>query len=103
MTYREHPKSGMIKIDSCNVNFLKDEFPSMGEIKKDLEPYELQQDLQPSLDKGENLNACQVIKNGEPPLPKRNGRDLSTQGNEVCPQSPTPEENPPEKAKSPRA
>ena len=50
--YREHPHGGMTEIASRNVDFLEDEFPSIGEIKKDLELYELQQDLQPSLGEG---------------------------------------------------
>jgi len=65
----------MMEIDFYNVDFLEDEFPSIGEIKKDLKLYELQQDLQPSLSK-EDLNSHQVTENGEPPLPKRNG-DIS--------------------------
>ena len=43
------------------------------------------------------------IEDGEPPLPQRNGGDISTQENEICPQSPTPEENQPVNAKSPHA
>ena len=40
--YREHPNGGVTEIESHNVDFLEDEFPSVGEIKKDLELYELQ-------------------------------------------------------------
>ena len=40
--YREHPNGGMTEIESRNVDFLEDEFPSVGEIKKDLDLYELQ-------------------------------------------------------------
>jgi len=40
--YGEHPNGGMTKIKSRNVDFLENEFPSIGEIKKDLELYELQ-------------------------------------------------------------
>jgi len=29
----EHPNGGMIEVDSHNINFLEDEFPSIGEIK----------------------------------------------------------------------
>ena len=47
----------MTEIDSCNVNFLEDECPTIGEIKKDVELYELQQDIQSSFDEGENLNS----------------------------------------------
>ena len=37
LMYREHPNGGMTEIESRNVHFLEDEFPSIGEIKKDLE------------------------------------------------------------------
>jgi len=40
--FEEHPNGGMTEIDSCNVEFLWDEFPSIGEIKNDLNLYELQ-------------------------------------------------------------
>jgi len=39
--YGEHPNGGMTKVDSRNVDFLKDEFLSIGEIKTDLALYEL--------------------------------------------------------------
>ena len=39
--YREHPHGGMTEIESRNVDFLEDEFPSIGEIKKDFKLYEL--------------------------------------------------------------
>ena len=51
--------------------------------------YELQQDLQPSLGVGEDLNSRQVIENGEP-----------VQGNEVGLHIPTPVENQPEDVES---
>jgi len=41
--YGEDPNDDMREIESPNVDFFKDEFPSIGEIKKDLELYELQQ------------------------------------------------------------
>ena len=47
----------MIEINSRNDDFLEDEFPNIGEIKKDLELYHLQQDLQSSLDEGEDLSS----------------------------------------------
>ena len=50
--HRELPNGDMIEMDSCNFDFLEDGFPSISEIKKDLELYELQQDLQPSLGEG---------------------------------------------------
>ena len=42
MLYEEHPNGSMIEIDFCNVDFLEDEFLSMGAIKKDIKLYELQ-------------------------------------------------------------
>ena len=39
--YREHPDGGMKEIDSKNVNFLENEFPSIGEVKRDSQLYEL--------------------------------------------------------------
>jgi len=39
--YREHPNGGMTEIESRNVDFLEDEFSSIGELKKNLELYEL--------------------------------------------------------------
>ena len=42
VTYWEHPNDGMTEIDFCNVNLLEDECPTIGEIKKDVELYELQ-------------------------------------------------------------
>ena len=41
----EHPNGGMIEINSCNVDFIEDEFPIIGEIKKDVKLFELQQDI----------------------------------------------------------
>ena len=64
--YGEHPNGGTTEIESRNVNFLEDEFPSVCDFKKDLELYELQQDLQPSLGEGEDLNSRQVTNDGEP-------------------------------------
>ena len=90
--YWEHPNGGMTEIESRNVDFLDDEFPSVGEIKKDLELYELQQDLQPFLGEREDLSFRQVTEDGEP-----------VQGNEVHPHLPTPMENHPENVESPHA
>ena len=58
--YGEHPNDGMEEVDSRNVDFLEDEFPSIGEVKKDSQLYELQQDL--SLGEGEDLYTNCVIK-----------------------------------------
>jgi len=40
--YGEYSNGGMTKMNSHNVNFFEDEFPSIGEIKKDTELCELQ-------------------------------------------------------------
>ena len=82
----------MTKIESRNVDFLEDEFPSTGEIEKDLELYDLEQDLQQPLDEGEDLNSHQVTKDGEP-----------VQGNEVRLHIPTLIKNQPEYVESPHA
>ena len=50
--FGEHPDGGMTEVDSYNVDFLKDEFLSIDEIKQDLQPYELQLDTELSLGKG---------------------------------------------------
>ena len=82
----------MTEIESHNVDFLEGKFPSIGEIIKDLKLYKLQQDLQPSLGKGEDLNSRQDTENGEP-----------VQGNEVHLHIPTPVENQLEDVESPHA
>ena len=58
--YREHPNGGMKEVDSRNVDFLEDEFPSLGEVKKDSQLYELQQDL--TLGEGEDLYTNRVTE-----------------------------------------
>ena len=73
--YGEHPNGGMTEIDSRNVDFLEDECPTIGEVKKDVELFELQQDILPSFDKWENLDSNQVIENCMPPLSERNVGD----------------------------
>ncbi len=42
--YGEHPDGGMTEVLSRDVEFIENEFPSIGEIKKDLQLYELQED-----------------------------------------------------------
>ena len=32
--YDEHPNGGIMEIDSHNIEFLEDEFPSIGKIKR---------------------------------------------------------------------
>jgi len=58
--HREHPNGGMTKIDSRNVDFLEDEFPSSGEIKSHLMLYELPLDDQLSHGEGKNMNTHRV-------------------------------------------
>ena len=53
--YGKHPNSGMMEVDSCNITFLEDEFPSVGEVKEDLELYELQLDNEIYLGDRENF------------------------------------------------
>jgi len=93
--YGEHPDGGMTEINSHKVDFLEDEFPTIGEIKKDVELFELQIDIQPPFGERENLDSNQVIEHGMPPLSERNGRNLSTQENEICHQSPIHKESQP--------
>ena len=54
--YGEHPNGGVTEVDSHNVEFLEDEFPSIGEIKQDKALYELPPNDQLSLSEGEDLN-----------------------------------------------
>jgi len=44
--YGEHPNGGTMEVNSRNVDFLKDEFLSIGEIKNDLALCELPLDDQ---------------------------------------------------------
>ena len=60
--YGEHPNGGMIKVDSRNVEFLKDEFPSIGEIKQDTILYKLPLDDQLPHSEGEDLKTHLVTK-----------------------------------------
>ena len=54
--FDEYPNGGITEVNSPNVNVLKDEFPSVDEIKQDLLNSEL------SLDDGEIMNPYQVTK-----------------------------------------
>jgi len=83
--YGEHPNGGMIEINSHNINFLEDEFPTIGEVRKDVELFELQQNIQPSFSEGENMNFNKLTENGMHPLLEGNEGDLSTQENEIHP------------------
>ena len=51
----EHPNGGMAEIDFRNVEFLGYEFPTIDEIKQDLQLCESQLDPELSLGEGENV------------------------------------------------
>jgi len=91
--YGEHSNDSMAEIDSCSLDFLEDEFPTIGEIKKDVQLFELQPDIQPSFGKGENLNSNEVIEDGTSPLFDLNAGELSAQENKIRFQSPIHEES----------
>ena len=93
--YGKHTNGGMTEIDSHNVDFLEDEFPTISEVKKDVELFELQQNIQPSFSEGENLDSNQVIEDGMPPLSKGDREDLSAQENVIRPRFPIHEESQP--------
>ena len=69
--FGEHPNGSMTEIDSRNVEFLDDEFPSINKIKKDLAFYELQQDDPISRGEEKNLNTHRVTKGRILPLFRR--------------------------------
>jgi len=60
--FDEHPNGRMTEVDSRNVDFLEDEFPTIGEIKQDLQLYELQLDTLLSLGEGKSVIPQQAIK-----------------------------------------
>ena len=60
--YGEHHTGGMTEVDSCNVEFLEDEFPSIGEIKNDLALFELPLDDQLSLSEREDVNTHRITE-----------------------------------------
>jgi len=53
----------MKDIGSHNIQSCENEFPNVGEIKKDLELCGLQQDIQLSLAEGENFHTHHVTEN----------------------------------------
>jgi len=66
--YGEHRNGGLTEVDSRNVEFLEDEFPSIGEIKQDMTLYELPPNDRLSLSEGEDLNTLCVTEDSTPPL-----------------------------------
>ena len=61
--YGEHPGGGMKEIDFRNVDFLEDEFPTIGEVKQDLQLYELQPNL--PLGEGEDMYTNRITEDRE--------------------------------------
>lgn len=41
--FSEHHNGGMAKMESLDVDLLESDFSRMGEVKRDLEPYELEE------------------------------------------------------------
>jgi len=76
--YSEHPNGGMIEMNSHNIKFLEDEFPSIGEIKQDMTLYELPPNDRLSLSEGEDLNTHHVTEDSPLLLFERNDELLVT-------------------------
>jgi len=60
--FGEHQNGRMTEIDSSNVVFFEDEFPSVGEINQDLQLYELRLNPGLSLGKGGNVVPQQLTE-----------------------------------------
>jgi len=89
--YGEHLNGGMKEVDSKLVDFLEDEFPSIGEVKKDSPLYELRQEV--SLGEGEDLYTNRITEDDRLfPIDRDNG-SVSTVPIEVelSAQDPQPE------------
>ena len=73
--YGEHSDGGMTKIESRDVNFIEDDFPSISEAKQDLQLYELQEldGIIPSLGEGGESQL-------HPEIAKDSGSDLAPSG-----------------------
>ena len=73
--YGELSDGGMTEIESCDVNFIQDYFPSVSEAKQDLQLYELQEleGVIPSLGEGEESQL-------HPEIAKDSGSDLAPSG-----------------------
>ena len=61
--YGEHPNGGMTEIESRNIDFIKTDFPSIGDANRYLNLYELEEDegTLPSLSEGGGLVPHPVI------------------------------------------
>ena len=73
--YGEHSDGGMTEIESHDVNFIEDDFPSINEAKQDLQLYELQEleGVIPSLGEGGESQL-------HPKITKESGSDLTPSG-----------------------
>ena len=73
--YGEHSDGGMTEIESRDVNFIEDDFPSISEAKQDLQLYELQEldGIIPSLGEGGESQL-------HPEIAKDSGSDLAPSG-----------------------
>ena len=67
--YGEHPNGGMTEVESRNVDFLGDEFPSICEIKNNLALYELQLDDRLSLGKEEDFSTHRTTEDSRQDVP----------------------------------
>jgi hypothetical protein len=61
--YGEHPNGEMTKIESRNIDFIKTNFPSIGDANRDLDLFELEEDegTLPFLSEGGGLDPRPVI------------------------------------------
>ena len=76
--YGEHSNGGMTEIESHDVNFIEDEFPSISEAKQNLQLYELQEleVVIPSLGEGgESQLHLEIAKDS--------GSDLAPSGRKI--------------------
>ena len=75
LMYGEHSDGGMTEIESYDVNFIEDDFPSISEAKEDLQLYELQEleGVIPTLGEGGESQL-------HPEIAKDSGSDLAPSG-----------------------
>ena len=51
----------LAKIEPLNVKFFKDEFPNIGDVKRDLELYELNEEVSPLFGKEEEFSVFESL------------------------------------------
>ena len=61
--YGKHPNGGMTEIKSRDIDFIENDFPSIGNANRDLDLYELEEDegALPSLSEGGGLVPYPII------------------------------------------